>query len=177
MSLSLVLAAAAATESPITVHLWTFIFQAINVLVVLGVLYWLLFRPLGSLMAKREQYVEDTLSEAAEKHAEAEKTLAQYEEQLKDVRSEAQAILDKSIREAEEYESRRRREAEAHYEEMIAKAKSDIEAERQRVLSDMRDEVVELALLAAGKVLGRAITEQDHRELARDFVRKMGEMQ
>jgi F-type H+-transporting ATPase subunit b len=176
VALSFVLAAAqSGAANPVSFHLWTFILQAINVLVVLGGLYVLLFRPLGAIMAKREEYVENTLSNAASARTEAERLLAEYQARMKSVEEEAQTLLDNAARAAEEYERKRKSEADAEYEQMIAKAKIEIEAERQKALAAIRDEVGTLVVLAAGRLIGRVINEEDHRELVRDFVTKVSE--
>lgn len=179
MALSFVLASAAgeASANPVSFDLWTFIFQALNVLIVLGGLYVFLFKPVAAIIAKREEYVESSLTHAADARAEAEKLLAEYQEQMRSARREAQELLEKSARDAQEYERKRRSEADLQYEQMVAKAKSDIETERQRALAAIRDEVANLAVLTAEKVLGRAINEADQRALAHDFVAKVGEVQ
>ena len=58
---------------------------------------------------------------------------------------------------------------------MIAKAKEEIAAEREKALAAIRDEVATLAVLAAGKVIGRAINKEDHEALIQEFVSKAGE--
>lgn len=177
MSLCFVFAAAAASDNPISVHLWTFILQCVNLVVVVGVLYWLLFRPLSEIMARREETVEKTLAEAAKKHTEAEGLLREYEEQVQAARQKAEEMLESSAGAARDMVEKSRLEAEAEYERMIAQAKSDLEHERQRALADMRGEVADLALHAAGKVLGRSLGEQEHGQLARDLAAKASELQ
>ena len=50
---------------------------------------------------------------------------------------------------------------------MRTRAVADIEAERQRALAEVRDEVAELALLAAGKVVGETMDGERERRLVR----------
>lgn len=180
MAFSFVLATAAGeagTANPISLDVWTFVLQAINILVVMGGLYLLLFRPVVGIMAKREAYVESSLDSAANSRSEAEKLLAEYQELLRTAHRQAQEIIEKSTLEAQEYEQRRKSEVEAHIEQMMTKARHDIEVERQQALAALRDEMSGLAVLAAETVLRRAINEADHKELIKDFVAKVGEVQ
>jgi F-type H+-transporting ATPase subunit b len=180
MALSFVLASAAAetgAANPISFDLWTFIFQALNVLLVLGGLYVLLFKPLATIIAKREEYVENSLSQASSARAEAEKLLAEYQAQMRNAHKEAQEFVEKSARDVQTYERQRRAEADSEYEKMLAKATRDIETERQKALASIRDEVATLVVMAASKVLGRTINEADHRDLIQEFVTKVGETQ
>jgi len=168
-------AAEGAAANPVSFDLWTLIFQSLNVLVVMGVLYFLLFKPVAGIMQKREEFVENTLAHAAQSKEEAERLLAEYQAQLSKAKSEAQQIIDQATREAEEYSRKRREEADQEAQELIAKAKAEIAAEREKALNAIRDEVATLAVLAAGKVIGRAINKEDHEALIREFVSKAGE--
>ena len=53
---------------------------------------------------------------------------------------------------------------------MIASARTTIEAEKDKALSAIRTEVVELSLNAASKVLGRNVGSEDDRRMVRELV-------
>lgn len=178
MLVNLVFAAAAgggAPANPVSFDVWTLIWQSLNVLIVMGVLYFLLFKPVAGIMKRREEFVEESLSHAASARKEAEELLAQYKAQVNEAKAEAERILEKAAQEAEEYGRKVRAEADAEAQAMIERAKADIEAEREKALAAIRDEVATLAVLAAGKVIGRAIAKEDHERLIQDFVAKVGE--
>ncbi|MBO2521887.1 MAG: F0F1 ATP synthase subunit B [Clostridia bacterium] len=168
-------AAEAGAANPVTFDLWTLIFQSLNVLVVMGVLYFMLFKPVAGIMQKREEYVENQLAHAAKSREEADRLLAEYQEQLKQANAQAQQIIEKAERDAEEYSRSRREEAEREAEELLRRAKAEIAAEREKALSAIREEVAVLAVMAATKVIGREINPKDHEALIRDFVSKAGE--
>ena len=56
------------------------------------------------------------------------------------------------------------------------KAIAEIKAEKEQALSELRDTAATLAILAAEKVLGRAITEEDHKTMVEDFIKDAGDM-
>lgn len=177
MLVNLVFAAAepGAAANPVSFDVWTLIFQSINVLVVMGVLYYMLFKPISGIMKKREEFVENTLAHAAASKEEAERLLAEYQRQIQGAQAEAQKIIETAAAQAEEYSRKRRAEADQEAQAMIEKAKEEINQERERALAAIRDEVASLAVLAASKVIGRAITPEDHEALIREFVAKVGE--
>ncbi len=177
MLVSVVFAAAAggAAANPVTFDVWTLIWQSLNVLIVMSVLYFLLFKPVAGIMKRREEFVEQTLSHAASARKEAEELLAQYQSQLHEARAEAQRIVEKAAADAEEYARKVRAEADAEAQAMIEKAKADIAAEREKAIAAIRDEMAVLAVLAAGKVIGREIQKEDHERLIQEFVAKVGE--
>lgn len=177
MTFGVVLAAAAehaGTSNPLSIDLWTLLLQSLNVLIIMAVLYFLLFRPLGAVMAKREDYVAKSLSEAEQTRKEADKLLAEYQERLRNAQAEAESIIAEATKAAEQYAAKRKAEADAQYEEIISRAKAEIEAERARAMAAMRDEVAQLAVMAASQVLGRTISAADHRKLIEEFVQKVG---
>lgn len=169
----LIAVAEAAPANPVSLHAWTFVFQVLNVLVVIGGLSFLLFRPLGELMRKREDYIEDSLAQAGQARQGAEALRAEYEKKMRSAREEAQGILDQATRDAQEHERIRKEETEAACEQMRAQARTEIESSRQAVLSSLQEEVASMAVMAASQVLGRAISDEEHREMLRDFVDKV----
>ena len=54
-------------------------------------------------------------------------------------------------------------------------AKRDIEAEREKAIAAVREEVVSLSVLAASKVLSKEVSEQDNRALIEETIAKAGE--
>ena len=57
---------------------------------------------------------------------------------------------------------------------MIAKAKADIDGEREKAIAQIRSEVVDLSMKAATEVLGRAVSADDDRRLAEEIVSASG---
>ncbi|HHW09628.1 MAG TPA: F0F1 ATP synthase subunit B [Firmicutes bacterium] len=170
-------AAAQAAANPISFHLWTFIFQVINVLVVMFVLYKLLFKPLSRIMAQREQHVNDSLDQAEADRRKAGQLLAEYQKKIDEIERETERMLAKATKEAEEYRRSRRLAADEEYQKMIDQARRDIEAERERAVAAIRKEMAALAVMAAGKVIEKSLNEEDHRRLVDDIIVKVGETQ
>lgn len=160
----------AAGAGPLSFDLWTFVFQAANVLIIMLLLWKLVWGPLGRIVSQREKTIESSLAKASEAKAEAERLLSEYQSRIDDAQRQAQAIIDKAVKAGEETRQRIVGEAEAEAERNLARAKADIAREREKALAAIRDEVANLAILAASKVVGKAITEEDHRRMVRDFV-------
>ncbi|MDQ2966414.1 MAG: F0F1 ATP synthase subunit B, partial [Chloroflexota bacterium] len=53
---------------------------------------------------------------------------------------------------------------------MRVRAAADIESEKQRAIAELRKEVADLALAAASKVLGEAITDARQKRLVEEFL-------
>ena len=55
---------------------------------------------------------------------------------------------------------------------MKKKATNDIENERNKMKKELTDEMVDVAILAASKVVDREITEKDNRKIVSDFIKE-----
>jgi F-type H+-transporting ATPase subunit b len=57
---------------------------------------------------------------------------------------------------------------------MRERAATEIDAEKQRAIADLRAEVADLALRAAGRVVGETLTTERERRLVEDFLAESG---
>ncbi|HEY8496962.1 MAG TPA: F0F1 ATP synthase subunit B [Limnochordales bacterium] len=169
-----VLAAAAAEghgpSQPLTFDVWTWLFQSINVLIIMLLLYKFLWRPVQGIMHKREEFIETSLRKAAESRQEAERLLAEYQAKMQQARAEAQATVEDAVRKAEEARQRILQQAEQEAEQQLARARADIAREREMAVAAIREEVANLVVLAAGKLIGKTLTAEDHKRLVQQFV-------
>lgn len=161
---------AQAQSQPLTFDFWTWLFQSINVLVIMLLLYKFLWQPLQAVMNKREKFVEDQLSHAETSRAEAERLLEEYQARMREAQQEAEAVIKAATEKAEEAGQRIMREAEEEAERTLERARTEIAREREKALTAIRDEVTGLVVLAAGKLIGKTLTEDDHKHLVQEFV-------
>jgi F-type H+-transporting ATPase subunit b len=59
-------------------------------------------------------------------------------------------------------------------ERLRVRAAAEIEAEKVRAIADVRAEVADLALLAAGKVVGETMSDDRQRRLVEEFLKSSG---
>ena len=58
---------------------------------------------------------------------------------------------------------------------MVAKAQDEIVREKTEALNEIRNEIADLAVLAASKVVGKTIDVADHQNMVNNFVKEVGE--
>ena len=66
--------------------------------------------------------------------------------------------------------------ARAEAQQLVAKTEEEAEALRRQTLVGAQDEIVDLALAAAGKVVGESLDEKAHRRLIQEFIAEVGEL-
>lgn len=164
------LLAVLAQAQPLTFDVWTWLFESINVLVIMLFLYKFLWQPLQKVMGERESFVENQLEHAKTSRAEAERLLEQYQARMREAQQEAEAIIKTATAKAEEAGQRILREAEEEAQRTLERAKTEIAREREKALAAIRDEVTGLVVLATGRLIGKTLTDEDHKRLVQQFV-------
>jgi F-type H+-transporting ATPase subunit b len=96
---------------------------------------------------------------------------------LADARREAQALISAAQKSAQELRDADIAATREELERLRVKAASDIAAERDRALADLRAQVADLALAAAGKVVGETMTDARQRRLVDEFLAGDGSAQ
>ncbi len=137
----------------------TVIFVVLNLLVAYLILKRFVFKPIIGLLEKRRESVENELKEVEQKVAQADARLKEAENAVQQARAESADILSES-----------REQSRKQSLLIISSAKEEAEATRQKAENDavrihrstvelMRDEVADLAVSIAKKVIGEEISE------------------
>lgn len=165
-----------AGKPPLFPNLYVIGWSLVNFLILLSLVYKFGYGPINAMLEQRTTTIESSLKHAEEVKAEVE-----------DMRKETQANLADSRREAQEIVARATKAAEDAKNEIIGKAKEDasgiknkataeIAAATEAAKAELKDTAASLAILAAEKVLGRAITEDDHKSMVKQFVNEAGDL-
>ena len=139
-------------------------------LITLFVLRRYAFGPIQKMIDERRERIRRSLEEAEEARAEARRLLEEHRSLIGQARSEAEGILADARRVAEAQRERVKEETEADRQRRLEETRRQIEAETQRALGQIRAEVAELTIVAASKVTGKVLDDDDHRRLIEDAV-------
>ena len=142
----------------------------INIIVLFIVLRWVLFKPVSKFLKAREERFNQRALTLDQKETDAEEMRKDYERQLAACREEAAAILAQARTQAEKRGEEIVELARQDAKELMRTAQLDIEAERKAARQEIKDEVAELAVDLAGKILRRNANEEDHQRIVRDFL-------
>lgn len=156
---------------------WTFLLQAINVLVVLGGLYLLLWKPLNQALVSREEKIEGDFKDAASVKEKADEMLASYKQQLSQAQRESEAILQR----ANELAGATRQEAAAQAREETARvleqARLEIEKEKKMAIAAIRSQVADIVVVVTNKVLARTLDAKDQEYLLQEALAEVERLQ
>ena len=148
-----------------------------NFLILLFIMKKLLYKPMLQMLDDRKKSIEDAINNAESAKIEAEKLRKDYETRLAEARQEAQAIIAKATKLGDEMKQEIVTAAQNEATKAIQRAQEEIARERDQAVAALRDEVATLAVLAAGKVIGKTITVEDHAKMVKEFVEGVGDLQ
>lgn len=143
------------------------------------VLLWIvlakfLFRPVLALLASREQDIRQIHENAEAERAKAEEFRADYEKRLAGIEAEARSRIQAAVKEAEDAKNQIISEARSRSDQILRRGQEDLARERVKTLAELREQVVDIALSAAGRVIGESMDEPKQRRLVNDFIDKIG---
>ena len=139
-------------------------------LVLLTVLKLKAWKPLMDALEARAQQIEESLSKAEKVTAEAEQQAEKNEEILQSARKEAQDIVAQAREAGDKLKQKLEADGTDQYDNMLSKAQEQIDAEKQKALSEIKNTVVEIALQASEKVIKRNLTDADNKKMIEETV-------
>jgi F-type H+-transporting ATPase subunit b len=146
------------------------IWTIVAFLITLFVLKRYAFGPIQKTIDERRQRIEQSIHEAEEARNEARRLLEEHRALIGQARGQAEEILLEARKVADAQRERARRETEADRQRRLEETRRQIEAETHRALEQIRGEVAELTLIAATKVTGKALDDEDHRRLIEEAI-------
>jgi F-type H+-transporting ATPase subunit b len=161
-----------AAASPLSLNL-TFPVEIVVFLVLLYLLSRYVFPPINKALQARQQLIARSLSEAEEARREVEEARKKERSDLAQARHQAQEILDRAQLLGEELQEDLRQKGHEEQEAMLIRARAELALEREKAVSQLRNQVVELVLMATTKVLQEELDPKRQRRLIDEALREV----
>jgi len=144
--------------------------QIVNFLVVLYLVNRFGFKPLLRLMDERAARIRKGLEDAEAAERDRELARAERAAALDEARKEAQAMVARATKMAEDSRIEILAAARADAEQVTERARQEINAEKERAIAELRGQVADLALEAAGKLIRQQMDAKTQRRLVEEFL-------
>ena len=152
------------------INLFWVIVSAVNFIVFFLIVKSLAFKGLTATLDTRRARIEQGLKDAEQARIDRESGEQERLAALQEARREANEIINRAQKVASETREQDIAATREELSRMKERATADIEAEKQRAIAELRGEVTDLALAAAGRVVGDAMTSDRQRKLVTDFL-------
>ena len=156
-------------------QLSTIVFTIINLLVLYLFLKKFLFGRVNAVLEQREKLIQEQVEAAEAGKTQAQALQDQYELKLSGAREEAEKIVsDAKVRAQKAYDDQMA-QAQAEAKRVQAEAEARIATQRQEMLRGVRQEVAQLAVLAASQVARKDLDRETDRAMVEEFLSEAGE--
>lgn len=162
-------------EEFLSIDLFTALFTLINTVALFFVLKKFLFKPVMKMIADRQKEIDDLYDDAGKAKAEAQKMEQEYRQKLSDAASTGERLVKEAVARGQSREEEIISQANAQADAIRAKAEADIAQEKKKAINDAKNEISDLALTIAGKVVGRELNGEDQAKLVDRFIEELGE--
>ena len=157
--LTLISESAAQVNLPlVTIDPGTIVFTLINTLIIFILFKVFLFKPVGKILDKRNEMAAAEIAEA----------------KLAKAKEEAADIMKQATLRAQKREEEIVNEANQKAAEIKARAEENIERDKQRAVNDIKDEISDIVIMAASKVVEKEISAKDNEAIIADFLQNVG---
>jgi F-type H+-transporting ATPase subunit b len=145
----------------------------ITFVILLTLLYRFAWKPILSVVDKRERTIQDSLDKAKQAQEEAEALLNRHQEMMQKAEEEARKFLSENRELAEKSKHDILEQARQSAQTILDKAKQEIEREKEAAVLALRSEVADLAISATRKIIGESLDEARQRSLIEEYVGKI----
>lgn len=161
----------------ISVNIWSILISLCN----LGLIFWLvkkfLFKPVKAVLAKRQAEIDAHYQAAEDAQKNAESSREQYELKLAGAQAEADSMIQSAAATANRRSDRIVSDARDKADGIIRQAQNEAELEKKKAQETIRQEIADVSAALTEKLLGREMTQADHRGMIDSFLNEMGEQQ
>ena len=161
-------------ESFLGVNPWTALFILLNTLTIFFVAKKFLFKPVMKIITDRQQEIDNLYADAGAAKEQARQLQESYQQKLSAAQETSDRIVKEAVARGQSREEQIIRDANAQAAAIMDKASRDIAQEKKKAINDAKNEISDLAMAIAGKVVERELKESDQADLIDGFIRELG---
>src|SRR6478672_5323133 len=142
-----------------------------------AIVYWVLkrfaFKPVIAMLEERRRRIEEGQINAENIKRQLAEAQAKYEEILAKANADAQRLIEEVRAGGDRLAEQKRQEAIAAAEQVTQKAQEAMALERERMLSELKQELGRLVVDTTVRVTGKVLTPQDHQRINEETARQI----
>lgn len=158
-----------------SIDLTTILGTIINTLILFLVLRHFLFDKVNAVLDSRKNEVAKTYEDADAALSNAKQLESEYTEKLSAAKEESAEIVKNATKKAQFRSEEIIAEAKDEARGIVDKANADIEKEKKRAVNQIKDEISDMALSIASRVVSKEIDGKTHEKLIESFIDEIGD--
>mgnify|MGYP000389750289 FL=1 len=162
-------------QSLVTVNPVTLIAQICNLFIQLLIVKIFFLDKIKAVLDKRRETADKQIADAEAAKSEAAAIKQTYEENMRQAKTKADDMILSAQKTAAQRSEEIISQAQKQAAQIKTKAASDIEMEKKKAINDAKNEISELAMAIAGKVVGRELNDADQDGMIDRFIEELGD--
>ena len=159
---------------PLALNIPLVITQLVGFLLLLWFLNRYVFKSIFAILDQRQADIKATYDQLDADRARMEDTRRQYEQRLANIEAEAREKIQAAVLEAQALRDNLVADARQQAETIVVQGRNESERERQAAFLEMRQQIVAIAMAAAGKVVGENLNDARQTKMVDDFIGSVG---
>jgi len=139
--------------------------QIINFLLLLGLLYMFAYKPILRMFDERANRIKESMDITESVKQQAANAEEEARKRIEEAGKEGQEVIARAIKTGEEIKQKAEQDAKPEAEALIARARNEIQQERDEAITELRKEFTDLTISAAEKVIEQELDKEAHRQL------------
>lgn len=132
------------------------------------------FGPLMRVMNERAQYIENQINTAEKNREEADRLASEHRASIEKAKQDAHELMENARRTGEKQAADIIAAAETEARRLKEEAVADINREKEQAIAELREQVGNLSVLLAGKIVSKELNAEGHKALFEEAVKEMG---
>lgn len=162
-------------EELLGVNFFNALFTLANTLAIFFVAKKFLYKPVMKMIRDRQEEIDGMYASADKTCSDAEAMADEYRQKLSAATETSERMVKEAVERGQRREEEIIRSANEEASAIRQKASADIAQEKKKAINDAKDEISEMAMAIAEKVVGRALSQEDQASLVDHFIEELGE--
>ena len=162
-------------QSLVAVEPLTLIATICNLFVQLYIIKRFLLDKILAVLYARRKAADQQIADAQKAREEAAAIKETYEQNMLQAKAQAESILENAQKAASQRSESIIDDAKVQAARIMDKASAQIAMEKKKAINDAKDEISDLAMTIAGKIVERELNPEDQQQMINRFIDKLGE--
>ena len=148
--------------------------QILGFLLFVGILSRFAWKPILAGLEERRAKIAAEFAEAERRKAEADQLKAKYEQEMRTIEATSRQKMQEAVAEGQRVAGEIKAQAQTEAQQRLQRAADEVEREREKAKELLKQQVVNLSIRTAEKILRTKLDDPAQRKLAGEFIDEVG---
>ena len=154
------------------INLPALIVFVVNFTILFVVLYLFAYKPIVKMLSERQTRIRESMEQAEKIRQDTARSEEEIKAHLEQAHKDGQGVIAQATQIGERLKEEAKQGARQEAESLIAKARSEIQRERDKSTEELRAEFADIAILAAEKVINETLDKKKHKKIIDEVLKE-----